>query len=304
MNTKILAAMVALAIPGIVGATGYIVEPPSRAAMCKQGENETCGKFVGYFADGLINEKAKADFPDNGKIASAGLINYSALDNESIAWKSTTVNAGKINISWQMTSPTIVKAWKYYLTNQNWQSTHASKQQLTRESFESTPFCTENGDTQSAVQGIVTHQCQLPKRHGHQVIYAVADLADGAGTMTNVIDVNVSHEQDHASTQRFSEWKKEIATIDRPLRSVAGKIVKVRFFDDNEIPALETSVSLLSGEETDWSYAVARAINSKHQGVKAGVRQPDGNIVPVKGQINSIYVTSDNQITRAEIDLN
>jgi chitin-binding protein len=314
MKTKILTVMVALALPGLAGATGYVVDPPARSLQCKQGENLKCGNSATYSADGIVAAAHASGFPADGEIASGGLNMYSPLNIEGEEkWNKTLVDKGKISISWQLTSPSKITQFAYFLTKPNWQKTLDGTNRLTRSSFADSPFCVVEGSSEP-LQGLVTHECLLPESQGYQLVYAVANYAkeaDGTNnTLYNIIDIDIDNVKLSTNPLIHSIWNKEIATIDRevlgtPITVHAGQTIRVRLFsNEGELTDLETHATPVAGEELYWSYAVAKAINARHSDIRAGVLHEDGNVYPEKDQINSIYTKSTSPLIHAEISFN
>ncbi|HHB1427536.1 TPA: lytic polysaccharide monooxygenase [Serratia odorifera] len=317
MKRKTLTVMVSLALSGlaVIGncqASGYVVNPPARAVLCKQGENAQCDNAAVYNADAIMAPQRALGFPADGTLASGGLARFRSLNQEGEQWQQTSVAKGELAISWQMTSPTNVSRFKYYLTQPDWQNSLDGGHRLTRASFEATPFCEASADPAQEIQGLITHHCRLPERSGHQLIYAVADLAaSGNGnSLYNVIDVNIDNARAASHGVVNSQWNKEIATIGRlfndvPLKVKAGERVRVRFFDSqNERTERESQITILAGEESQWPYYVAQQLNEKFHDIRAGVMQADGQVTPREDRPNSIYVGSDSVLNHAEISFN
>ncbi|CAI1711757.1 GlcNAc-binding protein A precursor [Serratia ficaria] len=317
MKRKTLTVMVSLALSGlaVIGncqASGYVVDPPARAVLCKQGENKQCDNASVYNADAIMAPQGASGFPVEGKLASGGLDSFRALNLEGEQWKQSSIAKGELDISWQLTSPTNATGFKYYLTQPDWQQSLDAGHRLTRASFEAVPFCEVSADPEQELQGLITHHCRLPERDGHQLIYAVANLAaPGKGSsLYNVIDVNIDNAKAETYGVVNSQWNKEIATIDRlfndkPLKVKAGDRVRVRFFDSqNERVEIESQITILAGEESQWSYYVAKQLNEKFHDIRAGVIQPNGQVAPEEDRPNSIYVGSDSALNHAEISFN
>ncbi len=307
-SVKTLASIVALAPLTLMSinqavASSYVVSPAARAALCKTGENINCGDFAKFQPQLIASETTLSGFPQT-HIASGGLDRYQNLNTEGAErWHKTAVASGKFDISWQIVSPTKFAGWKYYITRADWQQTLDNKQQLTAASFEAKPFCEVAGDTAKVQQGLVTHHCQLPARHGYQLIYAIANDADGE-SVYNIIDVNVGKSAEHSSLADMTSWRKEIATIDTPLKVKAGDVIHARFFGADEERNLETRVTIKAGEEQRWSAVLAEAINAEHSDIRAGVRDNAGDVAPSQNKINSIYVNEDSYLTGAVISVN
>ncbi|HCT4931370.1 TPA: lytic polysaccharide monooxygenase [Morganella morganii] len=168
-------------------AHGYITEPASRAANCRDGKNPAamCGSaqwepqsietFSG-FPDGK--------FPPDGRLASGGIERFLPLDTPGDNWHQITVKPGTSMFSWKITAAHKTRNWRYYITRPDW---HPGAP-LTRASFESEPFCNYDGKNQVPPQ-TVTHQCTIPERSGYQIIYGVWEIADTANSFYQVIDV-------------------------------------------------------------------------------------------------------------------
>lgn len=309
---KFAIALTGILISSTAWAQGYVVDPPSRAAMCKQGKNNQCDNEAMYIADQVINATAfNGDFPEDGRLASGGLLQFSSLNSErATRWEKNSLEKGDLDISWQFTAPSRVASYKYYLTKADWQKRLDKANHLTRDSFASKPFCTQSGSDES-VQGLITHRCQLPDGLGYQLIFAVAEMAPGGNgnrdRIYNVIDVDIGRIKVGRPTPINSEWTKEIATIDRlvsgePLIAPVGKTINVRFLShDGDKTVRDIHLSLPEGEENTWSYYVAEMINGTHTRIRAGAMHDDGNVYPEKDRINSIFVKANSPITHAEI---
>ncbi|RED40365.1 lytic polysaccharide monooxygenase [Paenibacillus sp. VMFN-D1] len=166
-------------------AHGYVQSPGSRAYLCKTGANTNCGPIV-YEPQSLEAPKGfPAAGPADGKIASANGA-FPTLDEQSQArWSKVNLSPGTNTFSWTLTARHATTSWKYYITKQNWNPNTP----LTRDSFDLTPFCSEN---YNGVQpgATYTSTCNVPSRTGYQVILAVWEIADTANAFYNVIDVD------------------------------------------------------------------------------------------------------------------
>jgi chitin-binding protein len=169
---------------------------------------------------------------------------------------------------------------------------------LTREAFESTPFCQEEGHGQMPAQRQVT-ECNVPERSGYQVIYGVWEIADTSNSFYQVIDVDFGEGEVVPS-----EWSKQLSG------QVAGKSLKegdkviARFFDDQgEVTSLRTEMTISGQEQTDknrWSHDLAVLINSKHSDVRVGVKDKQGKVNPAYGN-NSAFVKDDSRLSSVVI---
>ncbi|MCK8688615.1 multidrug transporter, partial [Pseudomonas umsongensis] len=88
---------------------------------------------------------------------------------------------------------------------------------------------------------------------------------------------------------------------------LVGDKVRARAFSANgESPEYSIEIPINSAEEgspNNWSFKLAEAINEAHTLVRAGVRDENGKIEPVKGN-NSVYAQKDSGVTRYEVQLN
>jgi chitin-binding protein len=87
---------------------------------------------------------------------------------------------------------------------------------------------------------------------------------------------------------------------------LVGDKVKARAFTANgESPDYSVEISINSAEEgapNNWSFKLAEAINKAHALIRAGVRDENGTIEPVKGN-NSVYAQKDSGVIRYEVQL-
>lgn len=276
-------------------AHGYVESPPSRAYQCHLGKNTDCGSVqwepqsveqASGFPEGAM--------PPDGKLASAGKSNFSQLDSQSpTRWAKTTIKSGKNNFVWHHSAPHRTTNWRYYITKQNWDQ----NKPLTRSDFESKPFCQIDGNGATpAVQ--VTHSCNVPDRTGYQVIYAVWEIADTANSFYQAIDVDFGGASDE--TENESLWTTQLAGQLSGKDLHAGDKVIAHFFNaSGEVHSLQTELTIASeaqGKSSQWSYDLAEAINTAHQGkLRAGVKGSDGNITPLHG-VNQVYVPKDSTV--------
>ncbi|EJD6040485.1 lytic polysaccharide monooxygenase [Morganella morganii] len=169
-------------------AHGYITEPASRAANCRDGKNPAamCGsaQWEPQSIEALSGFP-EGNFPPDGHLASGGIPRFLPLDIPgSSKWHRMKVKPGTAMFSWKITAAHKTRNWRYYITRPDW---HPGAP-LTRASFESEPFCNYDGKNQVPPQ-TVTHQCTIPERSGYQIIYGVWEIADTANSFYQVIDV-------------------------------------------------------------------------------------------------------------------
>jgi len=264
--------------------------------MCKLGKNIDCGSVqwepqsverTSGFPTGAL--------PPDGQLASAGISQYSQLDRQSLnAWTKTPITAGKNTFTWYHTAPHKTVNWRWYMTKQDWNP----NKPLTRDQFESTPFCTVNGNGLAPAQrqGMT---CNVPQRTGYQVIYAVWEIADTTNSFYQAIDVdfgNASSDNSGATDDTpavVSEWTQTLNGQIAGNNVNAGDKVIARFFDANgEVTSMRTELTVASasqGQASQWAFDLAQAINAAQSDVRVGMKDESGVVNPVHGA-NNVYV--------------
>lgn len=276
-------------------AHGYVESPPSRAYQCNTGKNTDCGP-VQWEPQSVEQASGfpEGPMPPDGQLASAGKTNFSQLDSQSpTRWSKTRIKSGKNNFVWHHSAPHRTANWRYYITKQNWDQ----NKPLTRSDFESKPFCQIAGNgVAPAIE--VTHSCNVPERTGYQVIYAVWEIADTANSFYQAIDVDFGSTGDDTAGE--SLWTTQLAGQLTGKDLHAGDKVVAHFFNaSGEVYSLQTELTIASeaqGQNSQWSYDLAEAINTAHEGkLRAGVKEGDGNINPIHG-VNQVYVPQDSAV--------
>ncbi|MHC9060956.1 lytic polysaccharide monooxygenase [Pantoea sp. y20] len=196
--TKIAIAVATLMVSAGSWAHGFVMDPPSRAFLCKDitskvpgyaGElNQSCGN-IQYEPQSLEAPKGyPASGPKDGQIASANQTRGAEMDETgSGRWVKTEISAGQHQFKWYFTAPHPTSKYEYFITKNDWNPA----QPLTRASFESTPFCTvpvANGERPGSGASVV-HTCNVPEREGYQEILAVWTVHDTTNAFYNIIDV-------------------------------------------------------------------------------------------------------------------
>lgn len=294
--SKIALAVATLTVASSALAHGYIESPASRAYMCKLGQNIDCGT-VQYEPQSVEKTSGfpTGAMPPDGQLASAGISQYSQLDRQSLnAWTKNPMTAGPHEFVWYHTAPHKTVNWRYYMTKQNWDP----NKPLTREQFESTPFCTVSGNNQ-APAARQSMNCNVPERTGYQVIYGVWEIADTTNSFYQAIDVdfgnggNGGNVTPDETPSVVSEWNKTLTGQVAGNNLNAGDKVIARFFDANgEVIAMRTEMTISSAEQGDanqWSYDLAQKINTTQNDVRVGMKDESGTINPVHGA-NTVYV--------------
>ncbi|WP_163834418.1 N-acetylglucosamine-binding protein GbpA [Spartinivicinus ruber] len=302
-NLTQLALVSSIIIAQGVFAHGYVSQPESRSLKCKQGDNVKCGP-VQYEPqsvegpDGFPNGG-----PEDGKIASAGLSQFSQLNEQTVnRWNKTNLKPGPNKFSWHFTANHVTKNFNYYITKPNWNP----NAQLSRSSFDLQPFCTIPGNNARPPVD-VTHQCNVPNRKGYHVILAVWDVGDTVMSFYQAIDVNINGstnpDPDPTPTNQWSD----IGNINPTITLQPGDSVKARVFNDQgELPDMATELAINTtedGNKNRWPYLLAKAINEKHTAIAAGHLDNKGNVVPAMGK-NNVYAKKDSGITRVETQIN
>ncbi|MFF2372427.1 lytic polysaccharide monooxygenase [Agromyces sp. NPDC058110] len=125
--------------------------------------------------------------PVDGKIASAGVAQFSELDAQSSTrWVKNQITPGPHKFGWTYTAPHNTDQWRYYITKNGWNP----NEPLKRSSFELLQVVTHD---HSAANTKPVHTITVPSDHtGYHVILAVWEVWDTANAFYNVVDVNIS----------------------------------------------------------------------------------------------------------------
>lgn len=298
----LLSAMVA---SQSVLAHGFVEVPPSRALLCQQGVNLNCGgaqyepQSTGETFKGFPNGVGGAPLqgPIDGKIPSGGKANFSALDAQSATrWHLTEIRDRNITFQWKYSAAHPATKHEYFITRDGWNPNEVLK----RASFDSTPFCTVEGGSQVPVAG-APHNCVIPdSKTGHHVVLAVWTVADTDNAFYDPLDVNIL-----AEAALPGGWS-PVGSITPSTQLLVGDKVKARAFSatgENAEYSVEISIdNAEDGQAENWSFKLAEAINNAHPLIRAGIRDEDGNITPIKGT-NSLYAQNESGVTRYEVQL-
>lgn len=300
-----LVLLSALAASQGVLAHGYLEVPPSRALLCQKGENISCGgaqyepHSTGETFKGFPNGAGGGPLqgPIDGKIASGGSSLFSALDAQSASrWQLTEIRDRNIAFQWKYDAPHLTTKHEYFITRDGWNP----NEPLKRASFDSAPFCTIEGGHQVPVGG-AKHNCVIPdSKSGHHVILAVWTVGDTDNAFYNPADVNIL-----AEAALPGGWS-PVGSIAPSTQLLAGDKVKARAFSatgENAEYSVEIGIdNAEEGKPENWSFKLAEAINQAHALVRAGIRDDEGNITPVKGT-NKLYAQKESGVSRYEVQL-
>ncbi|MEH6531141.1 MAG: N-acetylglucosamine-binding protein GbpA [Photobacterium frigidiphilum] len=275
----------------------------SRAALCKfpangTGEKNTnCGSVEWEPQSVEGPDGFPETGPPDGKIASAGLSQFSPLDEQTVdRWVKRPMQAGMQNFEWTFTANHITRNWRYYITKQDWNPNKS----LTRSAFDLTPFCQISGDMAEPPMR-VHHSCNVPERKDYQVILAVWEVGNTPASFYNVIDV--MFDGDLPTVPDWAVGGQIYPSMD--LKS--GDSVYTRVFDaSGENNALSTELTIETeqqGQANNWSYSLAQQINNVYDNIRAGKADGEGNFAPSYGT-NPIYLQDGSGLKRVEIGYN
>jgi N-acetylglucosamine-binding protein A len=299
-NYQILRALfltISVLAQSSVWAHGYMVQPASRAVLCKQGVNANCCA-IQYEPQSL---EQKSGFPGggpiDGRIASADLAQFGGLDEQSSSrWAKRVITAGQQNFTWTLTAFHKSRGYRYYITQQNWNPNAP----LTRASFEMQPFCTIDFNNQ-VPPPVVTHSCNVPQRSGHQIVLGVWEIGDTVNSFYNVADVMFSGGNPGSIGSGPVYVSRGVITASIDLQ--AGDKVMTRVFNANaEQASLRTFITINSASEglrNNWPFALASRINIEQPLLRAGQLGSGGSIHPVFGQ-NDVFSLSNSGVMRVE----
>ncbi|MHC8322774.1 N-acetylglucosamine-binding protein GbpA [Pseudomonas sp. GB2N2] len=288
-----------------VSAHGYLEVPPSRALLCQKGVNINCGgaqyepQSVGETFKGFPAGTGGAPLqgPVDGKIPSGGHALFSALDAQSATrWHLNEIKDRNIDFQWHYTAVHPATKHEYFITRNGWNPNEALK----RASFEGTPFCTIDGGNQKPESG-AKHSCTLPAdKSGQHVILAIWTVGDTDAAFYNPTDVNII-----AEAELPGGWS-SVGSIAPSTQLLIGDKVKARAFSatgEQSNFSVEISIdSVEDGSPNNWSFKLAEKINGAQTLIRAGIRDEDGNIKPVRGA-NTLYAQKESGITRYEVQL-
>ncbi len=297
LTGSISAVIISLAMQQLSAAHGYVSSPESRGYACKTGKNVNCGS-VQWEPQSI---EAPSGFPvvgpADGKIASANIANFSALDEQTaIRWHKNAVQSGVVPFTWTFTANHVTRNWRYYITKPQWNVNSV----LTRNSFDLTPFCSASGHMVRPPME-VTHSCRLPAdRTGHHIVLAVWEVGDTSNSFYNVVDLNIG-----GDTGIVDPWS-DVGDINPSVTLQMGDTVTTRVFDLNGLRPDKSTVLQITRNEQGvshyWPYLLAQKINAEHSDMKAGQKNERGDVTPAHGK-NDIFALDDSGIVRVEMSI-
>ena len=288
-----------------VSAHGYLEVPPSRALACQKGLNTNCGsaqyepQSVGETFKGFPAGVGGAPLqgPVDGKIPSGGHSLFSAMDAQSATrWHLTEIKDRNIDFQWRYTGLHPATKHEYFITRNGWNPNESLK----RATFESTPFCTIEAAIRSRSPAPSTTATSLTDKSGQHVILAIWTVGDTDAAFYNAADVNIL-----AEPELPGGWS-SVGGIAPSTQLLIGDKVKARAFSANgDSPDYGVEISIDTAEEgspNNWAFKLAETINKAHSLIRAGIRDENGTIEPVKGN-NSLYAQKESGVTRYEVQL-
>jgi N-acetylglucosamine-binding protein A len=204
---------------------------------------------------------------------------------------------GTNTFDWQLTANHVTRDWRYFITKQNWDQTHP----LTRDAFDLTPFCFVSGNFQNPPFQF-SQTCNVPVRSGYQIILGVWDVGDTTQSFYHVIDVQMP---DDGTPPPVTELK-DIGDINPSSDLNIGDIVRIRLFTAGG-ELIDQAIEMIiadddQGKMNTWPKLFAEFINTQNTELEAGIKDAQGNIVPVFGR-NDVFTDISSAITRIEIDI-
>ena len=210
MNIKYILASLLLitsvhAFADILPRHGFIDSPPSRAFLCSGSGgnlNKSCGpvQYEPQSVEGLKGFPERG--PADGEIASGGNATFNALNEQtSTRWYKYPMNSGENIFSWTLTAAHSTTSWRFFITKQNWDP----NKPLVRADFDLTPFC-EQYDNGRVPASNVRITCNVPDREGYQVILAVWDIADTGNAFYQVIDANMTNDNQNSQNEQDRQF--------------------------------------------------------------------------------------------------
>ena len=305
MNTlnKVLLALtpvatgLLLATSTPVSAHAYISKPESRGYACRLGENTRCGNIV-YEPQSLEGrDRFPETGPADGSLASAGHSAFAPLDAQTVnRWTKRHISAGPNEFTWTFTAAHSSRDWRYFITKPDWNPNSA----LTRDQFESVPFCEYQGENKRPPQHL-THLCNVPAdRSGYHIVMGVWDVADTPMSFYNVVDLMI----DNGDTSAVV-WQ-DVGDIYAGRDLNIGDKVKTRVFgSEGALTSLSTVLEITTeaeGKNESWTFKLAQLINESQSWIQAGQLDTNNQVNPVVGK-NEIYVQSNSGIISVELEI-
>jgi len=170
---------------------GYVTYPHSRAYLCSLGHNKNCGP-VQHEPQSVEGPKGfPAGGPPDGKIASAGRPQFSALDQPGPErWLRNNFKPNQeVPFVWRITAAHATENWRVFITKKNWDT----DKPLARSQFDlSKPICEKKVDGSVSGNVETLKGCKIPSGYqGYHVLLAIWDIADTGNAFYQVVDANI-----------------------------------------------------------------------------------------------------------------
>lgn len=159
VTTGAVAATLALAVPA--QAHGYVSWPPSRQALCAQGQVPDCGQ--------IKYEPQSVEGPKGLRSCHAGIAHFAVLNDDSRGWPATPVGSS-VTFTWTNTARHATSNWEYFIG--------------------STRVAVFNGGGQQP-GATVSHTVNLGAWSGRQKVLAVWNIADTANAFYSCVDLQI-----------------------------------------------------------------------------------------------------------------
>lgn len=299
-----------------VVAHGYMTNPPERAVLCRQGKNKDCGNA--QYEPNSVGEVAKG-FPAaggavDGQIASGSNSNFAAMDQQSAnRWHLNEITDRAIQFDWYYTAAHLTTKWEYFITKNGWNPNAA----LTRAQFDLTPFCSVDGKHLAPIASGVAggedkakdkHNCTIPNdKSGQHVILGVWTVGDTANAFHKAVDVNIvaGDAGDTGVVAPVDGWSGVGSISANSDLKVGDKVTARAFVGGSESAQYSVSISIESPEEgqsQNWALKLAEQVNATQTLIRAGVRDAEGEINPIKGD-NQLFAKAESGVTTFEMQI-
>lgn len=299
-----------------VVAHGYMTNPPERALLCQQGKNKDCG--AAQYEPHSVGEVDKG-FPAahgavDGEIASGSNSNFVAMDQQSAnRWHLNEITDRAIKFDWFYTAAHLTTKWEYFITKNGWNPNAP----LTRAQFDLTPFCAYDGKHLAPIESGKAggrgpakdkHDCTIPNdKSGHHVILGLWTVGDTSKAFHKAVDVNIvaGDAGDTGVVAPVDGWSSVGSIHANSDLNVGDKVTARAFVGGAESAQFSVSITIESPEEgqsQNWAFKLAEQVNATQTLIRAGVRDAEGEINPIKGN-NQLFAKAESGVTTFEMQI-
>lgn len=169
---------------------GYVSNPLSRAALCKQDQMGGAIQWEPQSVEALKGFPRSG--PPDGQLASGGHERFAVLDAlldpKGREWRTTRLPQGTlVQWDWWLTAPHKTSGFEYFITKDGWDP----NEPLSRAQFDPLPFLVVQWDTSAPVQS-VSHWGLVPRnKDGRHVVYGVWTVDDTDMAFYSTCDVDI-----------------------------------------------------------------------------------------------------------------